>query len=74
MKKTLEISTIVVVNITFLFGVFANLLIYGRSFNDFINLHIEHFFKPDPIANITIVCSLIGLIVFNLNLIVNLKK
>lgn len=74
MKKTLAISTIVLVNITFLFGIFANLLIYGRSFNDFINLHIEHFFKPDPVANITIFCSFIGLIVFNLNQIINCKK
>lgn len=74
MKKTLAISTIVVVNLTFLFGIFANLLIYGRSFNDFLNLHIEHFFKPDPVANITIFCSVIGLIVFNCNLIINRKK
>jgi hypothetical protein len=74
MKKTLAISTIAIVNITFLFGVFANLLIYGRSFNELIHLPFEHFFSPDPVANTTILCSVLGLIAFNLNLILNRKK
>lgn len=74
MKKLLSITTAIVINLTLLFGVVANLLIWGLSLSEILNRPFEMLFTPSVENNITLVCSLLGLILFNANLITNRKK
>lgn len=73
MKKALSITTTVIINLTLLFGVVANMLIWGPP-SEILSKPFEMLFTPDPVRNITLVFSLIGLILYNTNLVVNRKK
>ena len=74
MKKLLSITTAIVINLTLLFGVVANMLIWGLSLSEILNRPFEMLFTPDPVRNITLVLSLLGLILYNTKLITNRKK
>jgi|688.fasta_scaffold76282_2 hypothetical protein len=73
MKKLLSIATAIVINLTLLFGVVGNMLIWGPP-SEILNKPFEMLFTPDPSDNITLVLSLVGLILYNTNLVVNRKK
>lgn len=73
MKKVLSITTAIVINLTLLFGVVANLCIWGPP-SEVFSQPIEMLFTPDPVCNIILVLSVIGLILYNAKLIVNRKK
>ena len=73
MKKFLSISSAVSVN-----------LVLGRVFYSLFNpfdfkfwdllIRPEFWFSPDPVYNILMILSFVGLITFNLNLLLNRKK
>jgi hypothetical protein len=73
MKKFLSISSAVIVNITLLVT-FIKLVNPFDCTYWFMLTHPEFFFSPSVDYNIVMVGSFLGLIAFNLNLLLNRKK
>jgi hypothetical protein len=73
MKKFLSIANVVIINITLIIA-FINLVNpFDRTFW-FMLTHPEWFFSPSIDYNILMIGSFLGLITFNLNLLLNRKK
>jgi hypothetical protein len=74
MKKFLSVTNLVIVNLV-LGYVFLRLFNpFKLTFIEFFTRRIEYWFSPSPDYNILMVGSLIGLITFNLSLLLNRKK
>jgi hypothetical protein len=74
MKKLLSIASVISVNIVFLELV---LFLFNPLGLDVININYLNFtsyFSSDPVINILMILSLIGLITFNTGLVLNRRK
>ena len=74
MKKLLSIVNVITVNLVLLLTVIftfnpLELTLTGINYTNFMS-----YFAADPVTNFMLFSSLFGLITFNTNLIVNLKK
>ena len=72
MKKVLSITNAIVINVVLLAVIRATFnplnlpLLELKYFNGF---NLENLFSPDPVTNILLIFSVIGIITFNLKLI-----
>jgi hypothetical protein len=73
MKKSLSIATAVIVNVTLLTVLINTFNPFQRTIG-FLITRPEWFFSPKPVYNIILIGSFLGLIIFNLNLVLNRKK
>jgi hypothetical protein len=73
MKKSLSIASAVIVNVTLLTALINLFNPFNRDLG-FLITRPDWLFSPSPDYNIVLVGSFLGLIVFNLNLLLNRKK
>jgi hypothetical protein len=74
MKKLLYIVNVIIINLVLLLTVILTfnpleLTLTGINYTNFMS-----YFSADPVTNFMLIGGLIGLITFNTNIIVNLKK
>jgi hypothetical protein len=74
MKKLVSITSFISVNIVFLLLIHELFNPLGLDLTGITWVNIGSYFSPDPVINILMLLSLIGLITFNTSLILNRKK
>ncbi len=74
MKKFLSISSVVIVNLVLGYVFWRLFNPFDLTFTEFFTRRVEFWFSPDPVYNILMILSFVGLITFNLNLLLNRKN
>jgi hypothetical protein len=74
MKRALYIIKIIVVNIVLFDIFFITFNPFHKSLEFMIKHGIEWLFSPNPEMNILMFCSLIGLVLFNLDSFIRLSR
>ena len=74
MKRALYIIKIISVNIVLIDIFFITFNPFHKSLDFMIKHGIEWLFSPHPEMNILMFCSLIGLVLFNLEWVYKVKK
>jgi hypothetical protein len=74
MKKFLSISSVVIVNLVLGYVFWRLFNPFDLTFTEFFTRRVEYWFSPNPVYNILMVGSLIGLVTFDLKLFLTRKK
>jgi hypothetical protein len=74
MKKLVSITSFISVNIILILLILELFNPLGLDLTGITYLNISSYFSSDPVINILMILSFLGLITFNLNLLLNRKK
>jgi hypothetical protein len=74
MKNLLSISSVVIVNLVLGYVFWRLFNPFDLTFTEFFTRRVEYWFSPNPVYNILMVGSLIGLVTFDLKLFLTRKK